>query len=144
MLKRSVMCRSGHECVSLEHPSQLQACCASTCLTTASVVRMVGPHCQMLKPYQTAALAYFASLMQRSIRSCVLALEAGLGGHAIVRPVLEMMCMKCSRVQLKLTPGPSFLNSIVKKQPTSAHLNVPQGVFEPAFLQTYEVVQSLS
>lgn len=78
-------CRSGHECVALEYPSQLQACCASTCLTNNSVVRMVGAHCQMLKPYQIAVLAYFATLMQRSIRSCVLALDAGLGGHAIVR-----------------------------------------------------------
>lgn len=45
---------------------------------------MVGSHCKMLKPYQVAALAYFATLMQRSIRSCVLALDAGLGGHSIV------------------------------------------------------------
>lgn len=77
-------CRSGYECVAIENPSQLQSCCSSTCLTSSSLVRMVGSHCKMLKPYQVAALAYFATLMQRSIRSCVLALDAGLGGHSIV------------------------------------------------------------
>jgi hypothetical protein len=88
-----VSCRSGYECVALEHPSQLQACCMSTCLTSTSVARMVGGHCQMLKPYQIAALAYFAILMQRSIRSCVLALDVGLGSNAIVRNSLLLFCI---------------------------------------------------
>lgn len=95
-----VACRSGHECVALEHPNQLQACSRSTCLTTNAVVRMVSSQCEALKPYQIAALSYFATLMQRSIRSCVLALDAGLGGHAIVRnpyyclgALNEVMCV---------------------------------------------------
>lgn len=68
---------------------------------------MVGSHCQMLKPYQVAALAYFAALMQRSIRSCVLALDVGLGGHSVVR-ILNPVHMCFERLGVHCVSLPTF------------------------------------
>jgi hypothetical protein len=69
----------------LDQPRQLEALGLYSGLSYGSVAGMVGAHALQLKNYQLAGLCFFACLMQKSIRACILASEEGLGSRTLVR-----------------------------------------------------------